>query len=127
MLHRSLDSIDFDQVSLDTGLSCPCSESKTRAEFAEDSDINSLLSRYGALPPGRPLTYGEVDMDLDLLSAHLAVQKARDAFERLPRELREHAGDWETFARGLKEVAPEELRSEGDASSPPAGASPAAS
>lgn len=127
MLHRSLDSIDFDQASLDAGLSCPACEDKTRSEFAQDSDVNSILARYGVLPQGRPLAFGEVDTDLDLLSAYSRLQEARQAFERLPKELREHAGDWATFAAGLKEVDPSELASDGSASSAPAGASPAAS
>lgn len=122
MNHRPLSSIDFDAESASCGLCCPADEDKTRPEFAQDSDVNSLLARYGVLPlSSRPATFGEVDTDLDLLAAYNALQRAREAFQRLPRELREHAGDWETFARGLKEVDAEELRSEVDASSAPAG------
>lgn len=63
-------------------------DDKTRQEFKQEADINTLMSKFGALPPTR-LPGGEWDFDLDLQTAFEAVRIVRDGFRRLPQEVRD--------------------------------------
>lgn len=76
-------------------------ESHTRQEFKDESDINFLLERYGAIPPGRTPQYGVVNFDDDLTTAFEAVQEARAAHARLPKEIRDLYPDWQSLAEEI--------------------------
>lgn len=73
--------------SLESGLACTPEEDKARQEFKAEADINVLLRKYGAVPQ-RPLSYGEVDFDLDLHTAINAVSQASLGYASLPEHVR---------------------------------------
>jgi hypothetical protein len=77
-----------DEVSAATATE-PTGDSITRAEFAQDADINILMARLGVDAPQRQMIYGEVDFDLDLQSAYAAADKAREVLRAVPDELKE--------------------------------------
>lgn len=88
-----------DDVSLATGLDLSDEVKVTRQEFREEADVNTMLRRFGvpvAAAARRPV-FGDVDWDLDLHSAHIAVERAGAAFRKLPRVLQEKYKD----TRGL--------------------------
>lgn len=93
---RSQTDLDQDFFSLSSGLECDPAEDKARPEFAADADVNILLRKYGAVPQ-RPLVYGEVNFDLDLLSAYEAVSSAVAGYARLPLSVRERFPDMATL------------------------------
>lgn len=81
----------------------PPEENQTRSEFAADSDINSLITRYGAVPgTGRPQSFGSWDYDMDLLNAYTSVEQARMRYEELPQEVKDHYPSWESLAREIE-------------------------
>lgn len=123
-----------DIYSEGTGLGCDPDEDVTRQEFKDECDVNKILSRLGALPPSRPVHFGgDVDFDVDLLSAYEAVQRAREAYDALSPKIRAQYRDWQTLAADLvsgklPEEAPpspggttEGLGPEGGPPAPPAG------
>lgn len=66
-----------------------CSQGDTaRQEFAQEADINYMLSRFGVTAPRGAPTYGEIDYTLDLQQAIDSVREARAGYETLPVELR---------------------------------------
>lgn len=91
------------------GISCTKEEDRARQEFKNEADINWLLRKYGALPPVQSFPQGEVDFDLSLLDAKMAIADARSAYEAFPRVLRENlsfAGFLEAVANGSFRVSP---------------------
>lgn len=69
---------------------------RTRQEFGADADVNIFLKRYG-VTPGVPFQGGEVDYDLTLQDAHLLVRSSKEAFRRLPGEVRKQFPTWEAL------------------------------
>lgn len=102
-IHRSQsDSPDeFDGYSLEARTDISDSESLTRQEYADDADLNKLLARYGALPPSRPLRFGEVNDELGLLEAYNALETAQEAYARAEPEVREKFPSWQSLASAL--------------------------
>lgn len=104
-------------------------EDVTRQEFRDEADINVLLKRYGvgSGPPLRDPIYGEVDYDLDLMGAYTAVRQAREAFQRLPQDVREAYPSWDQLLAGIgagavivDETGTAQLKVETPAETPPA-------
>lgn len=83
-----------DEISLATGLDTSDRPDLTRQEFREEADTNYLLSRFGVnVPMQRTPQFGEIDFDLDLHSAHIAVDRAQNAWYQLSEDLREKYKD----------------------------------
>lgn len=59
-----------------------------RQEYKNEADIQYMLSRFGIVPPRGAPVYGEWDDSIDLMTALNAVNEARDAYAKLPDELR---------------------------------------
>lgn len=119
-----------DQASISSGLVFdPINDDFTRQEFTQDADVNVILRRYGANLPLRPVQFGEVDTDLDLMGAYASVDAAREAHASLPDNLREAFPTWQSLAEALAQgkvtVEPspvgEGLRPESNGDAPPAG------
>lgn len=91
---RSLYNYDRNEVSESTGLTVPDDEENrmTKQEFAEEVDINTILRRFnitGQLPENvRMPTYGDFTDITDFHSAANAIAEAREAFERMPADVR---------------------------------------
>ncbi len=83
---------DTNQVSDQTGLSCP-EPTLAQQSFKEDSDINVILERFnitGELPSSaREPQYGDfLDTPVDYKQALDVVMSAQSAFNALPARLR---------------------------------------
>lgn len=87
---------DTDQVSRETGLAIDPEEGLTQQQFAEDADINVIVSRFGLtgqLPDNvRTPTSGDFTGISDFRTAMNAVIEAEQAFMELPVELRKRFG-----------------------------------
>lgn len=107
-IRRQSDGLN-DVVSLQAGIAFDPEEDVTRQEFGEEADVNVLLRRYGvgAMPP---LTYGEVNWDLDLQAAQLTIRDAREGLERLPLQVLEANGGLDTILRGVLDGTLTELK-----------------
>lgn len=94
---------NHDDITLRTGLRCPPEENMTRQEFAEEADINNIVARFYpfAPPMSRAVQFGEQDMSLDLHSAMLAVQDAKDAYQTLPESLRSQYPTYSDFVSAV--------------------------
>lgn len=100
----------FDQDSLVAVVDCSNDEPITRQEFKDDSDINSLLSRYGALPPSsRPAVFQDIDYTQDLLSSYEALSRAETLFEGLSPQVQQFFGSWANLAQALADGTANEL------------------
>lgn len=79
-----------DAVSVATGLRCR--QNKTRQEFKEEVNINTIVRRFGIdgqLPVGvRMPTYGDFTGVSDYQSAANAMRQAEEAFMELPAHIR---------------------------------------
>lgn len=95
------DDATREAASLATGLYCDPADDRTRQEFKDESDINWLLHRYGALPDRRPVQYGDEDFTTDLLSAYEAVQTAQNLFDSLDPTIRAQFASWRDLAQKL--------------------------
>lgn len=71
-----LDGTDYDNKDM------------ARQEFAQEADINYMLSRFNITPPRGAPTYGEWDDTMDLQQALTSLSEARNAYRDLPEELR---------------------------------------
>lgn len=112
-----LDSVEAD--SLAGSVQCSPDEDMTRQEFAQEADINFLLRKYGAVPQ-RPVTYGEVDFDLDFQQARLAMRDVAEGYARLPESVRQR---FPTLDSLLAALASGEVVDLSSAVDPPAGGS----
>lgn len=92
-----------DEISQTSAIDFTGTESLTRQEDRDSTDINLMLSRFGVLPPPRAASYGlEVDYSLDLQQALTALQEAEEATLNVPQELRDKYGDWRTLMAGVQ-------------------------
>lgn len=83
------------EYSLMTALHFDKSEDKTRQEDAADTDLNTMLRKFGINIPTRQVTYGEHDFNVDLQAAITSINQAREMHEKLPANLREKYPTWQ--------------------------------
>lgn len=77
-------------------------EHLARQEFKSEVDTGTLMRRYGAGAAfGPPPQYGEVDFTMTLQDAIHSVREARDAFARLPDEVRAKYRSWDEVALAI--------------------------
>lgn len=86
------------------GLKCDPKEDRARQEFKADADVSTILSRFGAgatfgAPRG---SSGEVDFDLDLQTAYRVVEESRQAWLRLPLEVRQKYRGWQELQAAVE-------------------------
>lgn len=99
---------DSDEVrdarSLATGIAFDPSSDPTRQEFAEESDINFLIRRYGRIPDtGMAVRFGEqLSFDMDLMTAFEAMSNARASYDQLPDHVRAKYPTIESLMAGLE-------------------------
>lgn len=66
----------------------------TRQEQKDECDINLILKRFGVGATGRFPQYGSMDTNMDLHSALGAIRDAKQAYNRLPDELKKEYPTW---------------------------------
>nr|DAE80422.1 MAG TPA: Scaffold protein [Microviridae sp.] len=89
---RSAYNYDTDEVSRETALDCSADEPLTQQQFAEETDINTIVRRFG-LTGQLPDDYrAPMEQDFfeitDFSTAMQAVRKAQEQFLQLPGDLR---------------------------------------
>lgn len=83
-----------DEIS-DATATTPTGESLTRQELAPDTDINTLLARFGVDGQMRQPIYGEtIDYDMNLQTAINITAQAQDIMHHVPQELRDKYRNW---------------------------------
>lgn len=89
---RSPHNYDRQAVSVATGLVCPREESKTQQQFKDESDINTIVERFGLtgeLPTvNRMPVSGDFTGVTDFQTAMQLVRKAQEGFMEFPAQLR---------------------------------------
>lgn len=84
-----------------------------RQEFKADADVNTILKRFGV--EQRQVTYGEADTDLDLQGALEAVRSADEAFQGLPKNLRDKYRNMKNLLNAIESGALKlDMRPEGE-------------
>lgn len=82
---------DADQVSIETGLHCT-EPSMAKQEFKEETDINTIVERFGAtgeLPPAIPFpTEQDFTETYDFQSAMNVIVEARESFMTMDAKTR---------------------------------------
>lgn len=88
---RSPYNYDGDEVSNETGLSCP-EPTLAQQQFREECDINTIMDRFGrtgeVIAPVRLPQYGDFDGINDYHSAVNAIVAAQQSFAELPAKVR---------------------------------------
>lgn len=92
-----------DTISRMTGLDCTGSTDMARQEYGPDADINTLMNKFGINAPNRPVTYGEVDTNLDLQTALAAIDQSRAAYKRLAPEIKKEFNTWQKFVNAMND------------------------
>lgn len=96
MFFRTGFNYDRDMASVETGVSCPESESVVQQSFAEEVDINTIVRRFGLTGEVPQNVRMPIDADFvavtDFHSAMNAVRAAEEEFGRLPASVRERFG-----------------------------------
>lgn len=78
-------------AAIDTG-----TEDLARQEFRDETDINTILKRFGVTGlPARVPVFGEQDFDMDLQNALHAIDEAQDAWERAHPKVKERYPTWQ--------------------------------
>lgn len=97
-----------------TSISFDPKDDRTRQEFKASTDIKTILLKHGGVPPGRPLTFGEVDYSLDLQTALSTARNAEQAWSNVPIALRRDYPNWQSLLNALQrgdvEIADGKLR-----------------
>jgi len=80
-------------ASNEAGLDCSCDGmGRTKQQFAEEADINTLIKRFGLdgkMPVGvRMPTFGDFSQVYDYQTAQNALKQASDSFMALPARVR---------------------------------------
>ncbi|WNK14866.1 MAG: internal scaffolding protein [Microvirus sp.] len=85
-------NLDTDRVSIDTGLYCDPEEGVTQQQFAEESDINTIVKRFGLtgeLPSNLEMPRsGDFTQASDFQSSMQLIAQANSEFMSLPAHLR---------------------------------------
>lgn len=122
-----------DEITRAGGLVCPPEENRTRPEFAAEADVNNIVARFWPFAPPnmRPVQYGEQDLSLDLQSAVLSMQAARESYVDAPAALRAQFPTFKEFLdavmNGEVEFVPKSADGGGGGSPTPSGDSPSES
>jgi hypothetical protein len=91
-----------DEYSFDAGISFEGTEDLARQEFKEEADINFLLAKFGVNTPNRPPTYAEVDYDIDLQSALMAIHEVKKAHRQLPEDILNRYPSWQSLLNAVE-------------------------
>lgn len=88
-------------TSYETGLDCSNLPDTTRQEFKDETDVNTILKRYGVdgIQQREPI-YSQVDFDMDLQKSLEAIREAERAIEKLPADLYAKYPTWEQLLSG---------------------------
>lgn len=86
------------------GVKCDPKEDRARQEFKAEADVSTILARFGAgatfgAPRG---SSGEVDFDLDLQTAYRVVAESREAWLRLPVDVRQRYRGWQELQAAVE-------------------------
>lgn len=108
--------IGLDNEVLDAS-DTPDNKDRARQEFKLEADINYMLSRFGITQPRGTPTYGIIDDSIDLQQAINSTEQAREAYLKLPAELRAKFPSMEAMLNAIEneslvikdEEAPAEL------------------
>lgn len=92
-----------DEASLEAGTDSGDAPDMARQEFKDEADINKLLARYGVQPLTKEPIYGDVDYNLDLQQALAAIDTAGQAWQSLPKNLKEKYPTWQLLLNALHE------------------------
>lgn len=88
---RSPYNYDMNEAGNESGLKCE-DESLTKQSFLEESDINTIVRRFGLtgeMPTNPTLpSYGDYEGIIDFKTAMDTIVKAQDSFMELPAEVR---------------------------------------
>lgn len=88
--------------SLATALKCTGPD-KTRQEFKAETDLATILSKYGVGIPTRPVHYGtETNYDVDLHTAFQLVNAAEKQFNHVDPEVRKQFPTIFQLAHGMR-------------------------
>lgn len=84
----------------------------TRQEFAPQTDVRTIIRRYGGVPPNQKQpVFTEHDYNTDLATALDNLKAAHAAFEDLPRKYRDQfktADDlWTAYKKGVINPPPD--------------------
>lgn len=90
-----------DEYSAAAAISFDGVEDMARQEFRDEADINIILKKFGATAPQRPLVFGEADYDMDLQTAMLAIDAAKDIHLHLGPALQEKYPTWQDVLNGV--------------------------
>lgn len=83
-----------DAYSDDSGLDCSLevdghdNKDMARQEFKDETNVNTILARFGIQSHNLPPQFRELDFSLDLQQALGAIAAAKAAYAILPQELR---------------------------------------
>lgn len=85
------------EFSLASAMDYTNSEDMTRQEFKEETDINTILKKFGVGqgPQLLPIQNGEVDYDVGFQDAFLVAQDAQRAWNRMSPDLRAKYPTWQ--------------------------------
>lgn len=90
-------------LSNKTALDCSNLPSETRQEFKRETEIKYILDRYLGNPPLRPQpVFTPIDYNMDLQQAYAAVRNAKDAWAKMPPELRADYPTWQAMLLGIE-------------------------
>lgn len=92
-----------DHYSDMTGLDCSDSKDMTRQEFKSESDVNTLLKKFGV---GVPLqqqapTYGDADYTIDFQAAIQSVRDLKQAWIALPVTIKAKYRNWQQLLNAI--------------------------
>lgn len=77
-------------------------EDTARQEFKNEADVNVMLSRFGVIPPLKPLQWGVVDYEIDLQTALGAIEQAKRAHARLPATVKADYPSWQSLLNAIE-------------------------
>lgn len=94
---------NHDEFTRACALVCLPDDDRTRQEFRDEANINNIVARFYpfAPPQARIPQFGEQDMSLDLHSAVLSIQAAREAYAEVPAKLREAFPTYSEFVSAV--------------------------
>lgn len=94
-------------------------DDRTRQEFKDDCDVNTILARHMGVPlDQRPVEYGEYDFELTLRDGLEAVRASEKAWDSVPKNLREKYKDWSSLVAAVESGEVVFTRGVGDAPAP---------
>lgn len=85
-----------------TALNTQIEPDKARSEFMQETDINHMMTQFGVTPTNRQPIFTEVDYNVGLQDAYMAIEQVKEAHRSLSSEVKQLYPTWRELLNAIE-------------------------